>query len=189
MFRLSRKLDRISESKKLEHHTIVKVEKIDNVDMRCLTVDSPSSLFLAGKNLIPTHNTELAVYLLYMFALLFENAECYFIADEKDHARKILWDNGRLPRFLTAIRQHKNETYEQFQERRRVGKMLEDKWVVHRNNSEMNMRFHNNSMIMVDGAKNFSKADGLSPTFAVYDEFKHHDERFDIAHRSHFYAV
>lgn len=127
--------------------------------------------------------TELAVYLLFMFALLFENAECYFVADEKDHARKILWNNGRLPRFLTSFRQQKNETHEQFKERRRIGQILQDKWIVNVNNVDMTVRFSNGSMIMVEGAKNFSKADGLSPTFAVYDEFKHHDERFDIAMR------
>lgn len=183
VFRLPRKLERVTVSKKLNHHTIVKVEKIANVDMRCLTVDSPSRLFLAGKNLIPTHNTELAVYMLYMFALLFENAECYFIADEKDHARKILWNNGRLPRFFTSFRQQKGESYEDFNHRRQVGEMLQNKWVKSVNNVEMAVTLHNNSMIMVEGAKNFSKADGLSPAFAVYDEFKHHDERFDIAMR------
>lgn len=127
--------------------------------------------------------TELAVYLLFMFALLFEGAECYFVADEKDHARKILWNNGRLPRFLTAIRQNKNESFEQFKERKRIGEMLQNKWIKKVDNVEMTVTFNNGSMIMVEGAKNFSKADGLSPTFAVYDEFKHHDERFDIAMR------
>lgn len=36
---------------------IVKLEKIANTLVRCITVDSESHLFLAGKNFIPTHNT------------------------------------------------------------------------------------------------------------------------------------
>lgn len=38
-------------------HTVKKVEKIDPVPVRCITVDSPHSLFLAGRAMIPTHNT------------------------------------------------------------------------------------------------------------------------------------
>lgn len=38
-------------------HTIRKVEKIKPVEVRCITVDSPSSLYLAGKAMVPTHNT------------------------------------------------------------------------------------------------------------------------------------
>ena len=38
-------------------HTIRKVEKVKPVEVRCITVDSPSSLYLAGKAMIPTHNT------------------------------------------------------------------------------------------------------------------------------------
>lgn len=38
-------------------HTVKKVEKIDPVPVRCITVDSPHSLFLAGRMMLPTHNT------------------------------------------------------------------------------------------------------------------------------------
>lgn len=133
--------------------------------------------------------TGLAVYLLYIYALLFEGSECYFIADEKDHARDIIWDNGRLPRFFTQLRQRSDETFEQFQERRKLGESLEKKYIKSVNNSEMTVRFNNNSFIAVEGAKNYAKADGLSPTFVVYDEFKHHDERYDIAMRPNLRAL
>lgn len=36
---------------------IVAVEETGSVPVRCISVDSPSKLFLAGRNLIPTHNT------------------------------------------------------------------------------------------------------------------------------------
>lgn len=36
---------------------IVAVDEIDPVPMRCITVDSPNHLYLAGRAMIPTHNT------------------------------------------------------------------------------------------------------------------------------------
>jgi len=36
---------------------IVDIRKIDSVPVRCITVDSPSSLYLASRAFIPTHNT------------------------------------------------------------------------------------------------------------------------------------
>ena len=61
VFRLARKAAVLRTDKAQEfrtsHRRIVAVEKIDDVQMRCITVDSPSHLYLAGKQLIPTHNT------------------------------------------------------------------------------------------------------------------------------------
>lgn len=42
---------------RLRHRMIVKVEPIKRAPVRCLTVDSPNSMYLAGEALIPTHNT------------------------------------------------------------------------------------------------------------------------------------
>lgn len=39
------------------HHRIVKIEKVRSVPVKCILVDSPSHLFLAGVSMIPTHNT------------------------------------------------------------------------------------------------------------------------------------
>ncbi|MDQ3569223.1 MAG: replicative DNA helicase [Actinomycetota bacterium] len=41
--------------------SVVAVEPVDAVPVRCLTVDSPRSLYLAGDSMIPTHNTSLAL--------------------------------------------------------------------------------------------------------------------------------
>jgi hypothetical protein len=46
-----------SQALRLRHRMIVSVEPIEPVPMRCITVDSPSGLFLAGEAMIPTHNT------------------------------------------------------------------------------------------------------------------------------------
>lgn len=40
---------------------IVAIEPTDTVPVRCITVDAPSSLYLAGRALIPTHNTAFAL--------------------------------------------------------------------------------------------------------------------------------
>lgn len=132
--------------------------------------------------------TELAIYMLIMFAKLFNNAECYYVADEKDHARDILWDNGRLPQFFTTIRQLPDEPKELFAIRKKAGIILQKDWITHTNNSEMTLRL-GSSIIKVDGAKNFSKADGLSPTLVVYDEFKDHDPRYDQRMRPNLMAL
>lgn len=60
-FRLPRKRDLViplgSQASRHLHRMITKYERIENVPMRCLTVNSPSHLFLCNTNLIPTHNT------------------------------------------------------------------------------------------------------------------------------------
>jgi replicative DNA helicase len=60
-FRLPRKLARQKrlnlKGDSLSHH-INKVTKVAPKLMRCLTVDSPSHLYLCGKSMIPTHNTQ-----------------------------------------------------------------------------------------------------------------------------------
>lgn len=60
-FRLKRKADLVQDGGKQNlrnlHRMIVSYTEIDKIPMRCLTVDSPNSLFLIGKSYIPTHNT------------------------------------------------------------------------------------------------------------------------------------
>jgi len=61
VFRLPRKLRRISKptAQGLRNHArmIVSAEPIPVRPMRCITVDSPNALFLAGEGMIPTHNS------------------------------------------------------------------------------------------------------------------------------------
>ena len=44
--------------------SIVAVKKTETVPVRCITVDSPTRLYLAGRTFIPTHNTASACYTL-----------------------------------------------------------------------------------------------------------------------------
>lgn len=61
VFRLPRKVNRLrfdrAQSFRRYHRMIEKVERIPSVPMRCITVDSPNHMYLAGEAMIPTHNT------------------------------------------------------------------------------------------------------------------------------------
>lgn len=60
MFRLARKRNRIAPGLRRDtgrRRYIVGVHAVTSVPVRCITVDSPNHLYLAGKTLIPTHNT------------------------------------------------------------------------------------------------------------------------------------
>lgn len=59
VFRLPRKLQRLCSSSSVVRSRMVNsVVKVDPIPVRCISVDSPNSLFLATKALIPTHNTK-----------------------------------------------------------------------------------------------------------------------------------
>lgn len=61
VFRLARKsaMTRVgaAQENRTRHRYIVEVAEVPTVPVRCITVDSPSHLFLAGRSMIPTHNT------------------------------------------------------------------------------------------------------------------------------------
>ena len=68
VFRLERKLKYIQKNKhpKNKRIYIYSIEKVDSVPVKCIQVDNNDHLFLAGKSLIPTHNsTSAAGYLLW----------------------------------------------------------------------------------------------------------------------------
>ena len=64
VFRLERKYSRQRPKEngrptETKRRWIVSVQQIPSVPVKCITVNSESRLFLAGKNMIPTHNSEL----------------------------------------------------------------------------------------------------------------------------------
>lgn len=68
VFRLQRKLKNMrfdkSQLNRTQHRYIIDVQKIDSKPMRCITVDSPSHLFLITRSFIATHNTMTATAIL-----------------------------------------------------------------------------------------------------------------------------
>jgi hypothetical protein len=63
IFNLKRKSDRQNETVRQtqRHRYIVSCRKVPSVPVRCIAIDSPSHLFLAGANMVPTHNTDLLI--------------------------------------------------------------------------------------------------------------------------------
>ncbi len=59
LFRLKAKANKIhlSTRRTTRFRYIVKAERVDPIEMKCLRVASPDHLFLAGEHLIPTHNS------------------------------------------------------------------------------------------------------------------------------------
>lgn len=62
MFRLARKQQALGLSKpkhwrRTKRHSIVSVEPVPSVPVKCIRVDTPTHLFLAGEGMVPTHNT------------------------------------------------------------------------------------------------------------------------------------
>lgn len=78
------------------HYKILNVVPVGIKEVACITVDSPTSLYLSSKSNIPTHNTALSSPLgLYMMSLDGEEgAEIYSLASKKDQAR-IVFDSAR----------------------------------------------------------------------------------------------
>ena len=62
VFALSRKASRLrapgSTATRARRRRIVSIERVPSVPVRCIEVDSPGHLFLAGHGMIPTHNSE-----------------------------------------------------------------------------------------------------------------------------------
>ena len=62
VFRLKRKLQKTKGGANFrprvsKRHKIISVEPVSSVPVKCIEVDSPSHLFLAGRAMVPTHNT------------------------------------------------------------------------------------------------------------------------------------
>lgn len=60
-FRLERKASRCRATVTERTRTIRAIEPVDSVPVRCLAVDADDHLFLAGRSMLPTHNTHLYI--------------------------------------------------------------------------------------------------------------------------------
>lgn len=96
--------------------------------------------------------TEAVCYILWKHALENPGSACYYVAPQKDHARKLIWDNRRIQNFL-------------FEDTKKYIKNVE--------NDTMTVRLQNGSFIQLLGSDNYAIANGLTPSIAVYDEMKH----------------
>lgn len=125
VFSLDRKTNRLKERPekptKNSFKTIISVEPTESVPVKCIQVDSESKLFLAGKNMTPTHNSELgAAIALYMLLADGEpNAEVYVAACDRQQASIIfntsmnfVEGNDTLSKVTNTIRSTKRIVYQ-----------------------------------------------------------------------------
>lgn len=75
---------------RINYHYIKEINKVKSVPVRCITVDSENSLYLAGKSYIPTHNTTmLTIYALWL-TTFFEHQQVVIVANKEKTAQEIL---------------------------------------------------------------------------------------------------
>lgn len=82
-FRLERKAERTGLRKARAFHYIVKVERLANRPTRCIEVDGPSHMFLAGRGLLASHNSILrSAYQAYFYMQNIQTDEAIGIGRE-----------------------------------------------------------------------------------------------------------
>ena len=87
------------------YHYIKSIVPVGPIKMRCIQVDSPSHLYLAGKSMIPTHNSELAAAI----ALLLtcgdgeQRAEVYGCAADRQQASIVFEVAADMVRMSPAL--------------------------------------------------------------------------------------
>lgn len=62
------------------HKKIICIKEVSSVATKCISVDNPNSLFLAGENYTVTHNTTLAAPFIMAKSILFPNFQTFILA-------------------------------------------------------------------------------------------------------------
>jgi hypothetical protein len=90
-FRLQRKFDRLKDTlnKRMLWKSIVNIEPVDSVPVKCITVDNEDHLYLCGNRFTVTHNTALAAALCLYFLIADgeDGAEVLLAANSKEQAK------------------------------------------------------------------------------------------------------
>jgi hypothetical protein len=145
VFRLARKIERIPTKRRLRigHRFIVAVRPVTSVPVRCITVDSPNSLYLCSRAFIPTHNTELAKVSIIKYARV-KRRLIWYVAPSYRMAKQILW-----PVLLESIPK---------------------RWIRRMNETLMTLTLVNGTRIELKGADNPDSLRGVGIHFLVMDE-------------------
>ncbi|MDR2342831.1 MAG: terminase large subunit [Campylobacteraceae bacterium] len=141
---------KISTAKRNRTKQIISIKPTNSVEVKCIQVDSPSSLFLAGDGFTPTHNTEIIAAVLNYFLFVDEEKgkDIYCAANETDQASIIFNATKSMIVQDTRLSAHCNIW--------RSTKTIERKGGFH-------------SFVKVLTA-NADTKDGLNPYVFVYDE-------------------
>lgn len=93
-FLLSYKQNRFRQKRKTDtdRHFIVNIKQVKSVPTKCIMVNSPSHLYLAGNSLIPTHNTTFSALKMADFVSNHANSIVYYVAPTYIQAKNIMWE-------------------------------------------------------------------------------------------------
>lgn len=108
VFRLQRKLDKQVSYSQVSGYTssrfIRKIEKVNSVPTKCITVDSPNHLYLCTKSYIPTHNSTVVCAYILWYIIFNDYKTVGLLANKGETAREILTKvqiaYQNLPRWL-----------------------------------------------------------------------------------------
>lgn len=92
-FRMAAKVSRVRplrQERRVSQRRIVSVTPVVSVPVRCIAVDSPSRLFLAGEAMIPTHNSEGIAMRACSHPFVFPGQERLITAPELNHLRPVV---------------------------------------------------------------------------------------------------
>ena len=110
VFRLPRKLALLPAARRfrINHRFIVGIRSVDSVPVRCITVDSPNSLYLCTRSFLPTHNTQLSKVWLIRKAAAKKKSLVWYIAPTYQMARQIMWQEllDAIPRRMMSRNPH-----------------------------------------------------------------------------------
>ena len=92
VFRLKRKRAKLPERTSSAPHRrfITAIEPVPSVPVRCVQVDSPSQLYLAGRKMVPTHNTTLCLVAVLWAVLSGQHEFVFLIASAQEAALSML---------------------------------------------------------------------------------------------------
>lgn len=107
VFRLKRKLNLQKLSDKPTARTrcryIVAIEETESVPVKCISVDSPNSLYLAGRNFIPTHNTYSMSIAMLHYAYTHEFGRVLVVTPMKSQGQVIYDELIRMVKLKDAV--------------------------------------------------------------------------------------
>ena len=104
--------------------------------------------------------SEFAVYTCWLYAILNNNAEVYYLAPQVDQVKELVWANYRMQSCNT----YKNDFLSQME------RILGGPIKVY--NQEKRLVFPNGSFIKCHGSDNYNAQRGLKPDFIVADEYR-----------------
>lgn len=109
MFRLPRKATahdkaRAYHPRRTERHRIVSITEVPSVPTKCITVDAPSKLYLAGPGMIPTHNTSGEVEVVAL-----QTKTPWVVAAAAIEGNETAWNNANKQNAAYLTYRHKDE--------------------------------------------------------------------------------